>query len=73
MNQSSDFLSYLASRNENEQKKAAANLLSGIAPEQAAKIKNILSDEEKIKQLLSTEQAKQLMNKLKGNGNGQHK
>ncbi len=73
MNQSADFLSGFASKSESEQKKAAANLLSGMAPEQAAKIKNILNDEQKIKQLLSTPQAQQLMEKLRGNGNGQHK
>ena len=73
MNQPSDFLSDFASKSETEQKRAASELLSGMAPEQAAKIKNILGDEEKVKQILSTPQAQQLMKKLRGIGNGQHK
>ena len=73
MNQSTDFLSDFASKSENEKKKAASDLLSGMTSEQTAKIKNILNDEEKVKQILSTPQAQQLMKKLRGNSNGQHK
>lgn len=73
MNPSSDFLKNFASKSENEQKKTAMNMLSGMSPDKAAQIKNILGNEEKLRQVLSSPQAQQLMEKLKGGGNGQHK
>lgn len=73
MNQPSDFLFNLSSKSEKEQKKAAENMMSGMSAEQAAKVRNILSDKEKMREILSSPQAQQLMKMLKGNGNGQHK
>ena len=73
MNQPSDFLFNLSSKSEKEQKKAAENMMSGMSAEQAAKVKSILSDKEKMREMLSSPQAQQLMRMLKGNGNGQHK
>ncbi len=73
MNSASDFLNGFISKSEEEQKKAAVNILSQMDSKQSAQIKSILSDEEKVKKILSTPQAQQLMNKLKGSGNGQHK
>lgn len=73
MNQPSDFLFNLSSKSEKEQKKTAENMMSGMSAEQAAKVRNILSDKEKMREILSSPQAQQLMKMLKGNGNGQHK
>ncbi|MCQ2470464.1 MAG: hypothetical protein MJ147_00325 [Clostridia bacterium] len=73
MNPTPDFLKDLMAKNENEQKKAAMNLLSNMDSKQSEQIKSILSDQNKVKQILSSPQAQQLMKKLKGNGDGQHK
>lgn len=73
MNPTPDFLNSLMSKSEDEQKKAAMNLLNNMDSVQSRQIKSILGDEEKLKQLLSSTQAQQLIKKLKGSNNGQHK
>lgn len=73
MNPTPDFLKDLMSKSEAEQKKTAMNILSGMDSKQSDQIKNILSDQNKVKQILASPQAQQLMKKLKGNNNGQHK
>ena len=45
-------------------------LLNSMKPEDAAKIKNILSDREKTERLMNSPQVKELMAKLMGNKNG---
>lgn len=73
MNSTPDFLHSFSSKNETEQKKAALKMLSGMDSKQSEQIKNILKDEEKIREILSSPQAQELIKKLKGNNNGQHK
>lgn len=73
MNSASDFFNDFASKSEEEQKKTALNMLSGMSTEQSGQIRSILGDKEKVRQILSSPQAQQLMQKLKGGGNGQHK
>ena len=73
MNPTPDFLNSLMSKSEDEQKKTAMNLLNNMDSVQSRQIKSILGDEEKLKQILSSPQAQQLIKKLKGSNNGQHK
>ncbi|MCQ2479129.1 MAG: hypothetical protein MJ120_00715 [Clostridia bacterium] len=73
MNPTPDFLNDLMAKNEAEQKRTAMNILSAMDSKQSEQVKSILSDQEKIKQILASPQAQQLMKKLKGNNNGQHK
>ena len=73
MNPTPDFLNSLMSKSEDEQKKTAMNILNNMDSKQSQQIKNVLGDEEKLKQILSSPQAQQLMKKLKGSNNGQHK
>lgn len=73
MNSDSEFLNSFISKSDGERKKAAMDMLSGMDSKQSAQIKNILSDKEKVRELLSSPQAQQLMKKLKGGGNGQLK
>ena len=68
MNPTPDFLKDLMAKNENEQKKAAMNLLSNMDSKQSEQIKSILSDQNKVKQILSSPAAKQLLTKLFGSG-----
>ena len=68
-----DFLNSLMSKSEDEQKKTAMNILNNMDSKQSQQIKSVLGDEEKLKQILSSPQAQQLIKKLKGSNNGQHK
>ena len=61
-----DFFNILNSKTEDEQKKLAMDMLSRMDSSQSQAVKNIISDEEKIKQILSSPQAQQLIQKLKG-------
>lgn len=73
MNPTPDFFNSLMSKSEDEQKKTAMNILNNMDSKQSQQIKSVLGDEEKLKQILSSPQAQQLMKKLKGSNNGQHK
>lgn len=73
MNPTPDFLNSLMSKSEDEQMKTAMNILNNMDSKQSQQIKSVLGDEEKLKQILSSPQAQQLMKKLKGSNNGQHK
>ena len=62
-----DLFNILNSKTEDEQKKLAMDMLSRMDSSQSQAVKNIIGDEEKIKQILSSPQAQQLIQKLKGN------
>ncbi len=53
-----------------EQKKMAMNMLSSMDSKQSDKIKEIMNDQQKIQSILSSPEAQQILNKLKGNKNG---
>ena len=61
-----DFFNILNSKTEDEQKKLAMDMLSRMDSDQSRTIKNIINDESKIKEILSSPQAQQLIQKLKG-------
>ncbi|MGN1169817.1 MAG: hypothetical protein ACI4RB_06820 [Acutalibacteraceae bacterium] len=61
-----DLFNILNSKTEDEQKKLAMDMLSRMDSSQSQAVKNIIGDEEKIKQILSSPQAQQLIQKLKG-------
>lgn len=65
-----DLLNLLNSGNEAQQKNTAQKMLSGMDNQQANQIKSIMQDEEKLKSILSSPQAQELLKKLKGNKNG---
>lgn len=65
-----DLLNLLNSGNEAQQKNTAQKMLSGMDNQQAKQIKSIMQDEEKLKNILSSPQAQELLKKLKGNKNG---
>ena len=73
MNSSSDFINGFISKSEDEQKKAALGMLSGLDSKQSEQVRSILGDREKLAKLLSSPQAQQLIKKLKGSSDGQHK
>lgn len=56
----------LSAKSANEKKKMAIDMLSSMNSEQSEKIKEIMSDKEKLQSILSSPQAQQLLNKLKG-------
>ena len=61
-----DFFNIRNSKTEDEQKKLAMDMLSRMDSSQSQAVKNIIGDEEKIKEILSSPQAQQLIQKLKG-------
>ena len=61
-----DLFNILNSKTEDEQKKLAMDMLSRMDSSQSQAVKNIIGDEEKIKQILSSPQAQQLIQILKG-------
>ncbi len=63
-------LSLFSAKSPDEQKKMAMNMLSSMDSEQSKKIKEIMSDKEKIQSIISSPEAQQIINKLKGNKNG---
>ncbi|MBQ8227588.1 MAG: hypothetical protein IJZ88_01100 [Clostridia bacterium] len=56
----------LGAKSPDDQKKIAMNMLGSMNPDQSNKIKEIMADKEKIQSILSSPQAQQLINKLKG-------
>ncbi len=60
----------LNAKSSDEQRKLAMNMLSNMDSAQSAKLKEALSDKQKINELLSSPQAQQILKKLKGNKNG---
>ena len=61
-----DLFNILNSKSEEEQKKLAMDMLSRMDSSQSQAVKNIIGDEGKIKEILSSPQAQQLIQKLKG-------
>ncbi|MGN1478961.1 MAG: hypothetical protein ACI4XH_04270 [Acutalibacteraceae bacterium] len=61
-----DLFNIFNSKTEDEQKKLAMDMLSRMDSDQSRTIKNIINDESKIKEILSSPQAQQLIQKLKG-------
>ena len=61
-----DLFNIFNSKTEDEQKKLAMDMLSRMDSSQSQAVKNIIGDEEKIKEILSSPQAQQLIQKLKG-------
>ncbi len=56
----------LSAKSPDEQKKIALNLLGSMNSDQSGKVKEIMADKEKLQSILSSPQAQQLLNKLKG-------
>lgn len=56
----------LGSKSTDEQKKIAFDMLNSMNPDQNKRVKEILDDKEKLQSVLSSPQAQQLINKLKG-------
>ena len=61
-----DLFNIFNSKTEDEHKKLAMDMLSRMDSDQSRTIKNIINDESKIKEILSSPQAQQLIQKLKG-------
>lgn len=53
-----------------ENKKMVEGIINNLSESQSRTVQNVLSDKELIKKLLSSEQAKNLINKLGGDKNG---
>lgn len=61
-----DIFNILGSDDLQKQKQTAMQMLSGLDENQSKKIKEIMSDQKKISDILSSPEAQQILNKLKG-------
>lgn len=61
-----DIFNILGSDDPQKQKQTAMQMLSGLDENQSKKIKEIMSDQKKISDILSSPEAQQILNKLKG-------
>ncbi len=65
-----DIIGKIKNNNGNENKKLAENLMNSLSESQSQTLQKILSDNEMMQKLLSSDQAKNLLNKLGGDKNG---
>ncbi len=75
-NQQGDFLKIfdlLGSADKNAKQQAANNMMSGLNSDESKQLGDILSDKSKIDAILNSSAARQILNKINGNTNGQHK
>ena len=75
-NQQGDFFrlfDLLGSADKNAKQQAANQMMSGLNSDESKQLGDILSDKSKIDAILSSPAAKQILNKINGNANGQHK
>ena len=67
MDKSTDkIIEILGKKSPAEQKKMAINMLSAMNSDQSGKLKEIMADKDRLQSILSSPQAQQLINKLKG-------
>ncbi len=75
-NQQNDFFklfSLLGSSDKEAKQNAANQMMSGLNKDESNELNNILKDRNKIDAILNSTAAQQILKKINGNGNGQHK
>ena len=65
-----DLIKILSSKNKQEKQQTAMKMLDQLDAEQSRQVKSIMQDEQKLKNILASPEAQQLISKLKGNKNG---
>lgn len=65
-----DIIGKIITNDSNENKKLAENLMSSLSESQSQTLQKLLSDKSLMQKLLSSDQAKNIMNKLGGDKNG---
>ncbi len=65
-----NILKILGSKSRQQQQDAAMKMLSELDENQSRQVKSIMQDEEKLRSILQSPEAQQIMNKLKGFKNG---
>ncbi len=65
--------SLLGSADKSAKQNAAKQMMSGLNSEENKQLGEILNDKSKIDAILNSSAAKQIINKINGNRNGQHK
>ena len=65
-----DIIKKIKSNSSEENKKLAEDLQKGLSESQSASLQKLLSDEELVKKLLDSDQAKKIMKKFGGDNNG---
>ena len=65
-----DIIGKIKNNSNDENKKLAENLMNSLSESQSQTLQKLLSDKESLRKLLSSDQAKNIMNKLGGDKNG---
>ena len=65
-----DIICKIKNNSNDENKKFAENLMKSLSDSQTQTLQKLLSDKESLRKLLSSDQAKNIMNKLGGDKNG---
>ena len=67
---SEDIINLFRAKSSEEQQKTAMKMMSRLDEKQSAQVKNIMQDEQKLRSILQSPEAQQLMDRLKGFKNG---
>ncbi len=67
---SEDIINLFRAKNSEEQQKTAMKMMSQLDEKQSAQVKNIMQDEQKLRSILQSPEAQNLMDRLKGFKNG---
>ena len=73
LNELARLMSLLTNTGAPEKKRAADKLIAGLGSDESTELDKILNDREKIEEILRSEAAKNIINKLGGSTDGQHK
>ena len=65
-----DIIGKIKNNSNDENKKLAENLMKSLSDSQTQTLQKLLSDKESLRKMLSSDQAKNIMNKLGGDKNG---
>ena len=65
-----DIICKIKNNSNDENKKLAENLMKSLSDSQTQTLQKLLSDKESLRKMLSSDQAKNIMNKLGGDKNG---
>lgn len=67
---SEDIINLFRAKSSEEQQKRAMKMMSQLDEKQSSQVKSIMQDEQKLRSILQSPEAQQLMDRLKGFKNG---
>ena len=71
-NDLSKLISLFSQNNINSNRQNAEKIVNGLDSEKRSELNSILNNRDKVNEILNSPAAKKIIDKLNGNGNGQH-